>query len=112
MKKDVIQYSDFQKLDMRVGEVKTAQPVEKSTKLLQLLVDFGSDYGEVEILSGIATWYKPEDLIENKYVFLANLEPKPMMGKVSNGMILAADYEEKPFLLSMPSEIVNGTSLR
>ncbi len=53
MKKDLIQYAGFQKLDIRVGEVKSAQPVEGSKKLLQLLVDLGPDYGEVEILSGI-----------------------------------------------------------
>lgn len=112
MKKDTIQYDDFQKLDFRVGEVKTAEPVEKSNKLLALLVDLGPDYGEVEILSGIAKWYTPEDLIGNKYVFLANLEPRAMMGKTSNGMIFAADSGEKAVLIQMNSNLENGTSLR
>lgn len=112
MKKDRIQYPDFQKLDIRVGEVKSAQPVEGSKKLLQLKVDLGPDYGEVEILSGIAAWYQPDALIGNKYIFLANLEPKAMMGKLSNGMIFAADHNEKAELLSIEKEIVNGTAIR
>ncbi|MEO6508552.1 MAG: tRNA-binding protein [Patescibacteria group bacterium] len=112
MKKDLIQYSDFQKLDIRVGEIKSAQPVEKSTKLLHLMVDFGSDYGEVEILSGIAQWYQPDDLVGNKYLFLANLEPKAMMGKLSNGMIFGADVDEKAILILVSTDLPNGTSIR
>ena len=111
MKKDIIQYSDFQKLDLRIGEVKSAVPVEKSTKLLALMVDFGEDYGEVEILSGIAQWYTPEDLVGNKFVFLANLEPRAMMGKTSNGMIIAADAE-KPVLMKIENDIANGAAIR
>ncbi len=112
MKKELIQYPDFLKLDIRVGEVKSAEALEKSKKLILLIVDFGEDYGTVEILSGIAEFYTPELLIGNKYMFLANLDPKPMMGKVSNGMILAADYEEKAVLLPLDKSIPNGTIIR
>lgn len=112
MKKDSIQYPDFLKLDIRVGEVKSAEPLEKSKKLLQLVVDFGPDYGEVEILSGIAEYYQPGDLVGNKYIFLANLEPKAMMGKISHGMIFAADVDEKAVLISISSDIPSGTLIR
>lgn len=112
MKKALIQYSDFQKLDIRVGEIKSAQHLEKSKKLLQLLVDLGEDYGEVEILSGIAEFYSPEDLIGNKYFFVANLEPKQIMGTLSNGMILAVDNNEKALLISSNKETTNGTVVR
>ncbi len=112
MKKDLIQFADFLKLDFRVGEIKSAEPVEKSKKLLQLQVDLGEDYGVVEILSGIAEYYSPDELIGNKYIFLANLEPKQMMGKTSNGMIFAADHNDKAVLILVDKEVPNGTVLR
>ena len=112
MKKDIIEYADFQKLDIRVGEIKTCEPVKKSKKLFKLLVDFGADYGEVQILSGIAEYYQPEDLIGHKYIFLVNLKPREMMGTSSNGMIFAADQDEKAVLLPISNDIPNGTIIR
>lgn len=110
MKKELIKYDDFDKLDLRVGEIKTAVNVEKSKKLLLLTVDFGEDYGVVEILAGIALSYTPEQLIGNKYLFVANLEPRPMMGKVSNGMMLAGG-EETVYLIQVSADIPGGTPL-
>ena len=110
MKKELVKYEDFDRLDLRVGEVKTAENLEKSKKLLLLTVDFGEDYGVVEILAGIALSYTPEQLIGNKYIFIANLEPRPMMGKVSNGMMLAGG-EETVYLTQVSSDIPNGTQL-
>ena len=92
MKKDIIAFSDFNKLDLRVGEVKNASQLEGSKKLITLEVDLGDDYGTVEILSGLAEFYKPEDLIGNKYIVLANLEPKKMMGEMSEGMLFDIGY--------------------
>ncbi len=112
MKKTNISFSDFEKLDIRVGEVKEASLVEGSTKVIQMKVDFGEDYGVVEILSGIAKYYKPEDLVGNKYPFVANLEPKKIMGKDSNGMILVADAPERFFLLPLDKNLKNGTVIR
>ena len=119
MKKDVIVFSDFNKLDLRVGEVKNASLLEGSKKLITLQVDLGEDYGVVEILSGLAEFYKPEDLIGNKYIVLANLEPKKMMGKDSNGMILVADLpagrqviQEKFALVPLDKNLKNGTVIR
>lgn len=112
MKKDLIQYPDFAKLDIRVGEVKECKPVEKSKKLLELTVDFGEDYGVTSILSGIAEYYKPEDISGKKFAFIANLEPRPMMGKVSNGMIMAADHEGKAVVIPLDPALPNGTIVR
>ena len=112
MKKDTITFPDFNKLDLRVGEVKNASFLEGSKKLITLQVDLGEDYGTVEILSGLAEFYTPEDLIGNKYIVLANLEPKKMMGKDSNGMILVADDPEKFALVPLDKNLKNGTVIR
>lgn len=110
MKKELINYDDFDKLDLRVGEIKNAENLEKSKKLLLLTVDLGEDYGIVEILAGIALSYTPEQLVGNKYIFVANLAPRPMMGKVSNGMMLAGG-EETTHLTQVSADIPNGAQL-
>jgi methionine--tRNA ligase beta chain len=112
MKKDTISYSDFQKLDLRVGLVKTAERVENSEKLIRLIVDLGSDYGEVQILAGIAQWHKPKDLKNKKFIFLANLESKKMMGEDSNGMILCADTGVNAIILPVKKSVEHGLVIR
>lgn len=108
MKKDTIQFPDFTKLDIRVGEVKNAELVEGSSKLLLLTVDLGENYGTVEIFTGMRKWYGPEDFMGKKFWFLANLEPRPMMGKTSNGMLLSVDVDGAPVLTPISGEIPNG----
>ena len=98
MKKDTIQYADFAKLDMRVGEVTNAVLAEGSSKLIELTVDLGADYGTVTIFTGMQKWYTPEHFQGKKFLFVANLEPKKMMGKESQGMILSVDENGKPLL--------------
>ncbi len=112
MKKDIIAFSDFEKLDLRVGEIMEATLLEGSKNLIIMKVDLGDDYGMVEILSGLAKFYQPEDLIGNKYIFLANLEPKKLMGKDSNGMILVADDPEKFELIPLDKNLKNGIVIR
>jgi methionine--tRNA ligase beta chain len=112
MKKGNIGFLDFVKFDFRVGEVKEASLLEGSKKLIVLKVDLGEDYGVVEILSGLAEFYQPEDLVGNKYIVLANLEPKQMMGRLSNGMILVADDPEKFALIPLDKKLKNGTVIR
>ena len=80
--------TDFDKLDLRVGQVLEAAPVPKSKKLLKLLVDLGSE--KRTIVSGIALTYEPEQLIGKKFIVVANLAPATLMGIESQGMILAA----------------------
>lgn len=93
MKKANCTFADFLKLDVRVGQIKSAIPVVGSNKLLLLAVDIGPDYGVVEILSGIAKYTIPTELLEKKVPVVANLEPKQMAGKTSNGFILMGDLE-------------------
>ncbi|MFA6080862.1 MAG: methionine--tRNA ligase [Patescibacteria group bacterium] len=112
MRKDIVVFSDFNKLDFRIGEVKEASLLEGSKKLIVMKVDLGEDYGTVELLSGLAEIYKPEDLIGNKYIVLANLEPKQMMGRTSSGMILVADDPEKFALIPLDKKLKNGTVIR
>ena len=112
MKKEPAIFPDFEKLDIRVGEVKDAELIEGSKKLIRLVVDLGEDYGIVEILTGLAKYYQPQDFIGNKYAFLANLEPKKMAGSVSNGMILVADTPEKPVIIALDNNLKTGTVIR
>ena len=100
--KPIIQYDDFAKLDLRVGEVLNCVAKEGSEKLLRLTVDFGKE-GTRNILSGIAQWYKPEELIGKQFIFVLNLAPRRMMGEDSEGMILAADGEHGPEPAEGPS---------
>jgi len=112
MKKQTINYVDFQKLDIRVGEIKAAASVPGAKKLLELKVDLGADYGEVTILSGISEFYQPKKLVGKKYLFVANLEPKKLFNKQSQGMILVIDTPKKPFLLKVNNKFENGTIIR
>lgn len=112
MKKPRVSYDDFSKLDLRVGEVKEATVVETSQKLISLMVNLGEEYGTVEILAGMQEFFKAQEFIGKKFVFIANLEPRAMMGRVSNGMLLAADEAGTPLLIPVPAQIPAGTLLR
>lgn len=112
MKKNLISFTNFQALDLRIGEVKTAEPVPDSKKLLKLSVDLGEDYGVVTVFTGMAQFYAPDDFIGKKFAFIANLEPKKMLGEFSQGMMLSADVDDKPVLIEVQSEIPNGSVVR
>ena len=106
--KETIVFDDFMKLDLRVGTILEAKKVEKSNKLLQFLVDTGVD--KRTILSGIAKHYTPEEMIGKQVTIVANLAPRPMMGTVSEGMILMAEDAEGNLRLIQPNEKVNPGS--
>ncbi len=108
--KTIISFSDFDKLDLRVGKILKAELKEGSIKLLRLTVDFGEE-GTRNILSGIAQFYKPEDLVGKSFVFIINLEPRKLMGELSEGMILAADGQT-PLPLKPLKKIKAGTIIR
>ena len=91
--KDEITIDDFQKVDLRVGEVISAEKMEKSDKLLILKVNVS---GEIrQIVSGIADFYSPEEMVGKKVVVVANLKPIKLRGYDSQGMILAASSSKK-----------------
>lgn len=102
-----IQYDDFAKLDIRVGTILEAEKVAKSDKLLKFLIDDGIQ--KRTILSGIAKYFTPEEMIGKQVTFLANLAPRKMMGVESNGMILMAEDRDGSLALLQPhKEVWNG----
>ena len=103
---------DFVKIDLRVAKIIVAERIPKADKLLRLEVDLG--YEKRQILSGIAEWYQPEDLIGRNIVVIANLAPRKMRGLESHGMLLAASHGEngKPVLATFGEEIALGSRLR
>ena len=88
--KPVIDFSDFEKLDLRVGHIKACEKVKKANKLLKFTLDDGSGTDRT-IVSGIAKFYEPEELIGKDVLFIANLTPRKLMGIESQGMILSAE---------------------
>lgn len=88
--KPTIDYSDFEKLDIRVGKIKVCEKVQKADKLLKFTIDDGSGKDRT-IVSGISKHYKPEELTGKEVCFIANLAPRKLMGIESQGMILSAE---------------------
>ncbi len=107
-----IAIDDFVKVDLRVAQVVVAERIPKADKLLRLEVDLG--YEKRQILSGIAEWYTPEELIGRRIVVIANLAPRKMRGLESHGMLLAASNGEngKPILATFGEEIALGSRLK
>ena len=102
---------DFAKVELRVGEVKSAEKVAGADKLLKLLVDIGDEVRQ--IVAGIAVAYQPEELLGRKVVIVANLAPRKLRGVESNGMIVAASTAEgKPVLCTFTEEVPVGAKLK
>lgn len=104
-----IQIDDFAKIDLRVAKVIACEKVNKSDKLLKLQLDIGIETRQV--VSGIAKYYKPEDLIGKKVIMIANLKPAKLMGIESQGMILAASNGDKLVLATVDGNIPVGSKL-
>jgi len=104
-----IQIDDFAKLDLRVAKVVSCEKVKKSDKLLKLQLDIGIETRQV--VSGIAKYYSPEDLVGKKVIMIANLKPAKLMGIESQGMILAASNGDKLVLATVDGDIPAGSKL-
>lgn len=100
----------FDQIELRVGEVVTAEKIKKAKKLLKLTVDMGKETRQ--IVSGIAEWYEPEDLVGRKVIVVANLKPVTLRGELSQGMVLAAEKSGKLELATVPSTMANGASVK
>ena len=109
---ELIDIDHFGKVDLRVAQIKECVPVKRAKKLLKLQLDDGFEGGR-QVVSGIAPWYKPEDLIGKKVVVVANLKPAKLCGEESCGMIIAADVDDKTVkVLFVDDSIPNGSKLR
>ncbi len=107
--KENVTIDDFDKLDIRVGKVVVCEKVPKSSKLLRFELEVGSE--RRQILSGIAKYYEPEDLIGKNVLFIANFPPRKMMGYESNGMILSAEHDGKLVVTSTLDDIQSGAQI-
>lgn len=88
---DTINFSDFEKLDVRIGKILKAEKAKGSDKLMKMRVDFGTE--KRQIIGGIAGFYKPEEIIGKECPFLFNLKTKSFRGEESQGMLLAVDVK-------------------
>lgn len=106
-----ITFDEFKKLDLRVGEIKTAEEIAGADKLYKLSVDLGGETRE--LVAGIKMFYDKDRLIGKKIVVLTNLEPRTIRGVVSHGMLLAASNEDKSNLsiISPEKDIINGAKV-
>jgi methionyl-tRNA synthetase len=110
---NLIEITDFAKIELRVGEVLTAEHIPKADKLLLITVDIGEEKPR-QILAGIAQYYEPEKLIGRKIVVVANLKPRKLRGYESQAMLLAASVGEegKPVIATFVEDVPNGARLK
>ena len=105
-----INYDDFKKLDLRVAKILKIEMIPGKTKIVKGEIDLGDETRDVII--GGAEFYEPDDLIGKTVIVVANLEPKKMAGVESNAMLLAADINDKPFWLTVDSDVPSGTKIK
>ena len=103
-------FDTFQKLDIRIATILEAEKVKKTKKLLKLKVDTGSD--QRTVVSGIAEFYSPEEIIGKQVCLLANLAPRAIKGIESQGMVLMAESPDGKLSFVLPESVTpNGTSV-
>ena len=109
--KEEVLYDDFMKLDLRVAEVLKAEKMKNADKLLKLQVDIGSE--KRQIISGIAEYYQPEDLVGKKVICITNLKPVKLRGEMSEGMILSGEDEKGNLsLATVEKSLPNGSVVK
>jgi len=108
--KPEIGIDDFSKVELRVAQVISVEPIPKADKLLKLQLDLG--YEHRQVVSGIAKFYKPEDLVGKKVICVTNLKPVKLRGELSQGMILAASKDDQLTLATVPDSMPNGAIVK
>ena len=103
----MIEYSDFKRLEMRVGKIVNVERVPNTEKLYKLNVDIGDK--NIQIVTSLVPYYKEEELHEKKIIVLVNLKPAKFHGEISEGMLLCAEDGSKCVLLSIDKDIETGT---
>ena len=107
----MISIDEFNKIEVKVGTVRSAERVPETDKLLLLVVDFAEESGPRQIISGINTYVnEPEDLIGRQLAFVTNLEPRTIKGLESNGMLFAVGSEDTFAFLTPDRQVPPGTS--
>ncbi|WP_251554300.1 methionine--tRNA ligase [Neobacillus muris] len=105
-----IAIDEFMKIDLRVAEVIEAEPVKKADKLLKLQLDLG--FEKRQVVSGIAQYYKPEELVGRKVICITNLKPVKLRGELSQGMILAGSKDGKLSVATVDQSLPNGSKVK
>jgi methionyl-tRNA synthetase len=108
---DEIAYEDFAKVEIRVGTVLAAELVPETDKLIKCTIDFG-EFGTRTIVSGIAEWKKPEELVGKQLPYVTNLAPRMLRGIESQGMLLALSDQSGLALLTPEREVEKGTKAK
>jgi len=109
--KQNITYDEFSKMDIRIGTILEAERVPKTQKLMKLLIDTGID--KRTIVSGIAEYFTPEEIVNRQVAILINLEPRKIKGIESHGMILTAEDSDGKLRFVIPGEKVdNGSTVK
>ncbi len=110
MEKTEITFDEFQKLDLRVGKIVEANQVPKSKKLIRIIVDFGTE--KKQAVAGLLQYYKPEELVGKKCVFILNLQKRMLAGLESQCMVLAAEDDQDNVVVLQPEkDIVEGSKI-
>ena len=105
-----IPFSEFQKLDLRIGKIVEANQVPGSRNLIRITVDFGTE--KRQAVAGLLQWYRPEDLMNRKCAFILNLQTKKMMGVESQCMIFAAEDNKGNVVILQPEkDIAEGSRI-
>jgi methionine--tRNA ligase beta chain len=105
-----ISFEEFQKLDLRVGKITEANQIPGSRNLIRMIVDFGTE--KRQAVAGLLEWYKPQELVNKKCVFILNLTKRKMMGVESQCMILAAEDDKGNVVVLQPEkEIAEGSKI-
>jgi methionyl-tRNA synthetase len=114
MTEGIINFEEWAKLDLRVGQIKKVEDIEGADKLYKLEIDLGKEIGKRTVCAGIKPYYKREDLKNKKIILFVNLAPRKLKGIESQGMILAAvtKDESKVILLSPEKDIEIGSKVR
>jgi methionine--tRNA ligase beta chain len=106
----IVSYEEFSKMDLRIGKITKADPVQGSRNLVKMLIDIGN--GNKQAVAGIAQYYNPKDLEGKSVAIIANLQPRKMFGLESNVMILAAEDDKTVSILLPDRPVKTGSKIK
>jgi len=105
-----VTFDEFKRLDMRIGTVVDVERIPRTERLYKIIVDLG-DLGKRQTVSSLVGYYAPEELLSKRIVFLTNLKATKFAGELSEGMLMAAEKEDKLALLTTDRDVENGAKI-